>query len=75
MAMTCYRIELGSHCGVEAESTTEIQKVLKDAAPGDYPVDVVTADSTGSAGSSRHWGQAIKHGDGTVHLESHQPGE
>ena len=51
------------------------QAMLEDAAPGEYPVDVVTRDTPQDAGRSRHWGKAVKHDDGMVHLESDQPGE
>jgi hypothetical protein len=75
MAVTFYRIKQGSHGETDAESTKEIQRVLQDAAPGEYPIDIITADSPGSAGSARHWGKAIKHAVGAIHLESDEPGD
>jgi len=75
MATTYYRVKSGDKVVGEAGTTKEVQGLLKAVAPGEYPIDVVRSDESQSPGSSRHWGKAIKHEDGMVHLESDQPGE
>lgn len=56
-------------------TSKEIQAILEDADPGEYPVDDVTRDTPQDEGTARHWGKTIKHEDGLVHLQSDQPGE
>ena len=75
MMTTFYRVKQGDRVLGDGGTSKEIQAILQDAAPGEYPVDVVTRDSPQDEGNARHWGKAIKHGDGTIHLESDQPGE
>ena len=47
MATTFYRVRHGSGDASKADSTTRIQEILKDTAPGEYPVDVVIAGTSG----------------------------
>ena len=75
MATTYYRVKRGDQVVGDAQSTKEVQGLLKSAAAGEYPIDVVIGDEPESPGSSRHWGKAIKHEDGMIHLESDDPGE
>lgn len=75
MMTTFYRVKQGDRVLGDGGTSKEIQAVLANAAPGEYPVDVVNRDGPQDEGSARHWGKAIKHEDGTVHLESDQPGE
>lgn len=75
MLTTFYRVRSGDRVLGDGGTTKEIQALLANASPGEYPVEVVTRDAPEDAGSPRHWGRAIKHEDGTVHLESEQPGE
>ena len=75
MITTFYRVKRGDQVLGNGGTTKEIQALLGNAAPGEYPVDVVTKDTPQDEGNARHWGKAIKHEDGTVHLESDQPGE
>jgi len=76
MAMTYFRVNRGpAGPASKAGTTKEVQSLLGDAPVGEYTIDLVTADSPDSEGSSQHWGRAIKHQDGTVHLESDMPGE
>ena len=75
MSTTFYRVKRGEQSLGDAGTTKEIQALLGDAGPGEYPVDVVTRDTPQDQGTARHWGKAIKHEDGRVHLESDQPGE
>ncbi len=75
MFTTFYRVTSEGRVLGDAGTTKEIQALLKDAATGEYPIDVVTRDSPQDDGNARHWGKAIKHEDGLIHLESDQPGE
>ncbi|QEH36239.1 hypothetical protein OJF2_47990 [Aquisphaera giovannonii] len=76
MAMTYFRVNGGpGGPASEAGTTKEVQSLLRDAPVGEYTIDLITADRAGGEGSSQHWGRAIKHQDGAVHLESDMPGE
>ena len=69
MATTIYRVKSGDQLLGDAQSSKEVQSLLKDAAPGEYPIELVDSDAPASENRSRHWGKAIKHEDGMVHLE------
>lgn len=75
MITTFYRVKRGDQVLGHGGTTKEIHALLEDAEAGEYPVDVVTRDAPEDDGTARHWGRAIKHQDGMVHLESDQPGE
>ncbi len=75
MMTTFYRVRRGDQILGDGGTSKEIQALLDDADPGEYPVEVVTLDGPIDPGHSRHWGKAIKHADGSIHLESDQPGE
>jgi hypothetical protein len=68
---TFYRVRSGDRVLGDGGASKEIQALLENA----DPVDVVTRDAPQDSGQARHWGKAIKHQDGTIHLESDQPGE
>jgi len=76
MARTFFRVKQQGGVVREANSTKEIQHALSQTAPGEYPVEIIISGaSPGDAESCRHWGRAIKHEDGMVHLVSDQPGD
>jgi hypothetical protein len=75
MLTTFYRVKRGDQVLGDGGTTKEVQALLEEAGPGEYPIDVVTRDAPQDEGQARHWGKAIRHDDGTVHLESDQPGE
>lgn len=72
---TFYRVKKGERVLGDGGTSKEIQAILATAEPREYLADVVTRDDPQDAGAARHWGRAIRHPDGLVHLESDQPGE
>lgn len=75
MYTTFYRVKGEGRSLGDAGTTKEIQALLSNAGTGEYAIDVVSRDSPQDEGTARHWGKAIKHADGSIHLESDQPGE
>ena len=75
MITSFYRVKSGTQVLGDAGTTKEVQAILESAGPGEYPVDVVSRETPQDPGNARHWGKAIKHEDGTIHIESDQPGE
>ncbi len=71
---TFYRIRRGDQVLGDGGASQEIQAILDDADPGEYPEEVVTRDGPDDPGHPHHWGKAIKHADGSIYLESEQPG-
>ena len=72
---TFYRVRRGDQVLGEGGTSEEIQALLDAADPGEYPVEVVNVDGPHDPGHPRRWGKAIKRADGSIHLESDQPGE
>jgi hypothetical protein len=75
MATTIYRVKSGEHVIGDAHSSKDVQALLKDAAPGEYPIELVDLDAAAPEGRPRYWGKAIKHEGGMVHLDGENPGE
>jgi hypothetical protein len=65
-----YRITHRRHeLVVDVEGVDQLEPVICSRAPGRYHIDVISADPLPSGHSSRRWGVAIRHPDGSVDLE------
>ena len=53
MATTIYRVKSGAHVIGDAHSSKDVQALLKDAAPGEYPIELVDLDAAAPEGRPR----------------------
>jgi hypothetical protein len=67
---TIYRISAGGKEPiVDVASLDAIEPSVRSGKPGRYHIDGVASDPLPSGHTSRRWGTAIKHPDGTVAVE------
>jgi hypothetical protein len=65
-----YRInQPGRKPVVDVGSVEAIEGAIRAGEPGQYHVDQISADPLPSGHTSRRWGTATKHPDGTVVVE------
>jgi hypothetical protein len=65
-----YRISRSGHKPiVDVQSPDGIESVIRAEKPGTFHIDEISSDPLPIGHTSRRWGTAIKHPDGTVAVE------
>ena len=64
-----YRITNGPDLGDIVQAVDDLKAFARAHGPGCYHIDEITSDPLPSGHTSRRWGLAISHPDGSVELE------